>query len=178
MNIRRTHGRLLLALAATVAAFCLFAPPRAMAQETALNEWCPVMPEEKADPSITTIYQGKTVAFCCDRCLAKFQLDPEKYLARLPQFVTPSDSAGGDEHGPQKAGHRDDHAHDHATPDGEAAAGATGGHQHQEPSNGETASPWLGRTHPLIVHFPVAGIPLALLGFLVWGATGRVAFAK
>jgi uncharacterized membrane protein len=32
--------------------------------------------------------------------------------------------------------------------------------------------------HPAIVHFPVAGIPLALLGFMIWTLTGRTAFAK
>jgi uncharacterized membrane protein len=38
--------------------------------------------------------------------------------------------------------------------------------------------PWLGRVHPVIVHFPLAGVPLAFLGFLTWAVTGREAFAK
>jgi uncharacterized membrane protein len=38
--------------------------------------------------------------------------------------------------------------------------------------------PLLGRLHPAIVHFPVAGLPLALLGFLTWVVSSRAAFEK
>lgn len=31
-------------------------------------------------------YQGKKVYFCCDDCKAAFQKDPNKYIAKLPQF--------------------------------------------------------------------------------------------
>jgi YHS domain-containing protein len=32
-------------------------------------------------------YKGKKVYFCCADCKAKFEADPEKYIAKLPQFA-------------------------------------------------------------------------------------------
>jgi YHS domain-containing protein len=46
---------------------------------------CPVM-AGKIDKSIFTEYKGKKVYFCCNDCKAKFETDPEKYVANLPQF--------------------------------------------------------------------------------------------
>jgi YHS domain-containing protein len=31
-------------------------------------------------------YEGKKVYFCCPECKGKFNADPEKYIAKLPQF--------------------------------------------------------------------------------------------
>ena len=31
-------------------------------------------------------YQGKKVYFCCKGCETEFNKDPEKYVAKLPQF--------------------------------------------------------------------------------------------
>ena len=39
------------------------------------------------DKNIFVEYQGKKVYFCCKECVAKFQADPQKYLAKLPQFA-------------------------------------------------------------------------------------------
>jgi len=46
---------------------------------------CPVMgaPINKA---LFTEYKGKKVYFCCPGCEEKFQAEPEKYIAKLPQF--------------------------------------------------------------------------------------------
>ncbi len=139
------------------------------ASQPVINEWCPVMTEEKADPGITTEYKGKTIAFCCDRCLAKFQVDPEKYVGRLPQFADsqPEEVSGAHEHSSSE-----EHAHDSSGEDAGTEA-STGPRQHAH-----EREPWLGRLHPVIVHFPLAGIPLAFLGFLAWVVTGREAFAK
>lgn len=46
---------------------------------------CPVM-GQPIDKQYFTEYQGKKVYFCCPACDAKFKADPEKYLAKLPQF--------------------------------------------------------------------------------------------
>ena len=35
---------------------------------------------------IFTEYKGKKVYFCCAGCDAKFKAEPEKYIAKLPQF--------------------------------------------------------------------------------------------
>jgi YHS domain-containing protein len=46
---------------------------------------CPVMgsPVNKA---IFVEYEGKKVYFCCPPCKDKFNAEPEKYIAKLPQF--------------------------------------------------------------------------------------------
>ena len=46
---------------------------------------CPVMgsPINKA---IFVEYEGKKVYFCCPPCKEKFSQEPEKYIAKLPQF--------------------------------------------------------------------------------------------
>jgi len=46
---------------------------------------CPVSGEKLLRGGTPTVrYKGRTVRFCCDSCPAKFQLDPERYLAALP----------------------------------------------------------------------------------------------
>ncbi len=47
---------------------------------------CPVM-GNPIDKNIFVEYQGKKVYFCCQGCPAVFQADPQKYLAKLPQFT-------------------------------------------------------------------------------------------
>ncbi|MFA5293248.1 MAG: YHS domain-containing protein [Phycisphaerae bacterium] len=46
---------------------------------------CPVM-EGPIDKDIFVEYQGKKVYFCCAQCKGEFEKDPEKYIAKLPQF--------------------------------------------------------------------------------------------
>lgn len=47
-----------------------------------INKTCPVTGEE-IDPANVLVYQGKTIAFCCDKCPAEFQKNPAKYVAKL-----------------------------------------------------------------------------------------------
>jgi uncharacterized membrane protein/YHS domain-containing protein len=158
---------------------------------------CPVMTDEKADASLTVEYQGRTVAFCCDRCVAKFQANPAKYLHRLPQFGSagpgePSTAEGGAT--PDQAGGSPG-AEDNApaaptVSEPQPTAGDSGdapsdtlnsdaGEEIAREATDESArKPWLGRVHPLIVHFPLAGFPLALLALLVALKTKSAAFDK
>jgi YHS domain-containing protein len=46
---------------------------------------CPVM-GGAIDKNIFVEYKGKKVYFCCEGCKEKFLEEPEKYLAKLPQF--------------------------------------------------------------------------------------------
>ena len=46
---------------------------------------CPVM-GGAINKDIFTEYKGKKVYFCCPGCVDMFKADPEKYLAKLPQF--------------------------------------------------------------------------------------------
>ncbi len=48
---------------------------------------CPVM-GEPINKDIFVEYKGKRVYFCCPGCEEKFLAEPEKYLAKLPQFKT------------------------------------------------------------------------------------------
>lgn len=59
-----------------------------------VQQTCPVMVGNKIDPNIFTNYRGKRVYFCCPKCKAAFEANPEKYLARLPQFAAAQAEAG------------------------------------------------------------------------------------
>ena len=50
---------------------------------------CPVSDEE-INPKVYTDYKGRRVYFCCKKCIATFQEDPEKYLKKLPGLTEPS----------------------------------------------------------------------------------------
>ena len=125
----------------------------------ALNRFCPVMPEEEADPAMTLVYQGRRIAFCCDTCLGKFRNNPERYLARLASLETTepdSDHAQG--------GHADAGEHD--------AQDAAEAHEHDD----EDRPPLLARIHPVLIHFPLAGLPMAWVAWVVWLRTRRDAW--
>jgi YHS domain-containing protein len=46
---------------------------------------CPVM-GGAINKQFYTEYRGKKVYFCCPGCKEQFEGDPEKYIAKLPQF--------------------------------------------------------------------------------------------
>ena len=46
---------------------------------------CPIM-GMAIDKKVFVEYKGKKVYFCCPGCEDKFNAEPEKYLAKLPQF--------------------------------------------------------------------------------------------
>lgn len=130
----------------------------------AINKMCPVLQDQEADPTITTVYKGRTIAFCCDHCRRKFEADPERYVGHLAAFVEQ-----GSEPTSQSAGTS---GREHEI----GASTSANGVSHiatEEPQR----APLFARMHPIIVHFPVAGVPLALLAFLVWLITGKPAFA-
>lgn len=49
------------------------------------NTVCPVSGEALENNNNTAVYNGKTYALCCKKCLAKFQKNPEKYAANLSE---------------------------------------------------------------------------------------------
>jgi YHS domain-containing protein len=62
-------------------------PNTAMSMEMEVEQTtCPVMDGNKIDKNVFVEYKGKKVYFCCPDCKAKFEADPEKYIAKLPQF--------------------------------------------------------------------------------------------
>ena len=46
---------------------------------------CPIM-GTAINKALFTEYKGKKVYFCCPGCKEKFNEEPEKYIAKLPQF--------------------------------------------------------------------------------------------
>ena len=62
-------------------------PEPAAADVTAMVEQtvCPVM-AAPINRNIFVEYKGKKVYFCCAGCEQKFNAEPEKYVAKLPQF--------------------------------------------------------------------------------------------
>ncbi len=57
------------------------------------NQMCPVMPDETAEDSWTTVYRGRLVRFCCNNCIDRFRRNPEKFLSELPQFAEPDNGS-------------------------------------------------------------------------------------
>lgn len=51
-----------------------------------LQTECPVS-GEKIDIKQVVEHKEQKVYFCCDKCPAAFKADPDKYLAKLPQFA-------------------------------------------------------------------------------------------
>lgn len=50
----------------------------------AVNTLCPVEKENAVDPTVaTSSYQGKTIGFCCEDCIKKFDSNPAAYVADL-----------------------------------------------------------------------------------------------
>lgn len=150
-----------------------------LASDLMINQWCPVLPDQTAESRFTTTYQGKVVGFCCARCVARFEAEPEKYARALANLGSTSTSvvANQDAH---------DHEHHDGSDEGpghsdeSTSPSASNGHSHAHATDDTESGrmPLLGRLHPVIVHFPVAGIPLALLGFLIGTLTGRDTFAR
>lgn len=49
-----------------------------------INKFCAVEGKDHdVDPKVTTVYQGKTIGFCCNDCIDEFKKDPEKYMKGL-----------------------------------------------------------------------------------------------
>ena len=55
------------------------------AAEAVLQKTCPIT-GKPVDQNMYTTYKGKKVYFCCPGCKPEFEKDPEKYIAKLPQF--------------------------------------------------------------------------------------------
>lgn len=153
---------------------------RALAQGDGItNPRCPVLTDEDVDPEIFSEYRGKRVFLCCRKCLKKFQASPEAYVANLPAGIF--------------SGQADRTAADHENHQGEDPAHSehaalTQGEPRQEHDHSQQGSmdggglpfwiAWVGRFHPMVVHFPIALIMAAALAeaLTLLTATARFAF--
>jgi uncharacterized membrane protein len=110
----------------------------AFAQSSAPNTTCPVMTGEPVKDTVFEDYQGQRVYFCCTKCQAKFRASPAKYVANLPQFAGASSSSPSSVVPPPPP---------------------------ESLSLLSRVFRFLGRLHPLVVHFPIALLIVA--GLLV-----------
>lgn len=46
---------------------------------------CPVSGEELDNKSVFIDYEGRRIAFCCNKCVSKFKENPTKYLSNLDE---------------------------------------------------------------------------------------------
>ncbi len=125
-----------------------------------LNRYCPVMPEEEADPALTLVYKGRRIAFCCDTCLGKFRNNPQRYIARLASL------------GAMPAAEAHDESADGEDDEYDDAGDGLSTHEHEESDR----PPLLARVHPVLIHFPLAGLPMAWIAWLIWTRTRRDAW--
>jgi uncharacterized membrane protein/YHS domain-containing protein len=184
---------LILGCSVLISAPVLFAQtPSSEGKQKPINEFCPVMTEERVDPEVTTTYKGHTIAFCCKRCLRKFEGDPEHYAMRLAVFREDQEAAAGGggaertsasqgsspptaanthEHGPSEseggtmAQPAEGHAHEH----GEHEHSEEGEAEHEEHEHGEhehaAGASGLGKLIAWLGRFhpPAVNFPIAML---------------
>ena len=55
---------------------------QAQALPAGANQMCPVMPEEKIDPSLYVEYEGKKIYVCCKKCAKRVEEDPAVWYAK------------------------------------------------------------------------------------------------
>jgi len=154
------------------------------------NTMCPVLPDEPALLDIHVEYEGSRVFFCCMRCRKQFIDNPEAYLdnIKLGNSVSGVHSdrvhfikgAAGHEHtkgetvhadGSQdtapavETGHTSTDHHDHAS-------------DHQQAHGLWSLVQFIGKFHPVVVHFPIALVIAAALAEVLFGRTGRLLFSN
>lgn len=130
------------------------------------NKYCPVTTNELAEVKFSTEYNGDTIYFCCNDCKRDFLKNPETYLKNLNINETSNDSvkpvhedydnktsidstehnaaANNEDIDNHKHNKADEHDHDK---------------DHQESS---LLLKFIGKLHPLVIHFPIALIFTAL----------------
>jgi len=106
--------------------FVVAVSPAMSQSETPTNHLCPVMIGTKVDPAIWVDHEGRRVWFCCESCRERFRADPAFYLASL---------------------------------DSQAGAAVVGDDLYpgwDGSSDVVRLVRFLGRFHPVAVHFPIA----------------------
>lgn len=66
-----------------------------------LNAKCPVRTDQDVDAKFSITVSGKTIGFCCNSCLGKFNRAPGQYLGNIPELrggtaKKPDDKPGAD----------------------------------------------------------------------------------
>jgi uncharacterized membrane protein/YHS domain-containing protein len=111
--------------------------------------YCPVTTTEKVDSTIFVDYNGQRVYFCCNSCRKDFISDPQKYAFRL----TARDSLEEPSSQSEEHDHETDTTSVHV-----ASESASEGHDHatDHAKSGFSLILFLGKFHPVAIHFPIA----------------------
>jgi uncharacterized membrane protein/YHS domain-containing protein len=101
---------------------------------TLTNKTCPVHTDEHSEIDYKTTHKGSLVYFCCKKCLNKFKNKPVAYQANI---------VFENKHPNERPHFHNDHGHNHET---------------DHDSNNKNMNQLIGKLHPILVHFPIAGI--------------------
>jgi peroxiredoxin len=81
-----------LRIMSVTAVFCAAAVLSVFADDAPINSSCPLMKGKPLRPGVVSVYQGKTIGFCCNKCKKQFDSDPAKWIAKVSEFQ--ADPAG------------------------------------------------------------------------------------
>ncbi len=132
------------------------------------NKYCPVTTNELAEEKFSLEYKGETIYFCCNGCKKDFLADPEKYMAKLDSMQVassveskPHEHDSSNAHG--VATQTVDDSHNNTTDESHGHDGEAD-HDH-DTDHKQTSSllTFIGKIHPLVIHFPIALVFTALL---------------
>ena len=141
-----------------------------------VNEFCPVMPDEKIDLAVFTDYKDQRIYFCCKRCKKMFLENPGEYSNNLPKLASNAQSESTDDHDAAHA-HKTD-AVVHEAPDRQPEQVHDHGEDHGGPHGIGRAIRFIGKFHPLIVHFPIALVLTAALAEILFMLKGRPIYSE
>ena len=129
------------------------------AQEVPAQPWCPVATDEAASEKFSVVYEARKVYFCCRGCRKDFLADPERYLVNLDGAVATNDSRQA------------------ATVPVASELALPLPDEHDARQRNSVLQ-FIGKLHPLVVHFPIAFIPLVLFMDLYTTCKKREPFAS
>jgi uncharacterized membrane protein len=103
-----------------------------------INAMCPVMTDEEVVPKHSLEWRGRTIGFCCRKCVARFGREPEAFLANLPDVFGPETEVAL------------------ANPDPEPSSASDSG-----------LMTLFARSHVLVLHFPIGLLVAAAIAELL-----------
>ena len=59
---------------------------------------CPVSGEKLENKSAYTDFEGRRIVFCCEKCIAAFNKEPQKFLSKMDAPATEEKGHDGDDH--------------------------------------------------------------------------------
>lgn len=167
-------GRAAVWLSVLVLGLCAAVSSGEAAAQPSPNTMCPVLTDEEVDPGIHLEYEGREVYFCCKMCRKDFLADPAAYVGNLASMEAEAHAThAAEDEGAHEHAHDEDVApavieqratdahgaeHEDAVETADPDEGKEHDHatDHDRPSGTAQLITFLGKFHPLVVHFPIA----------------------